>query len=842
MAVPIGGRSAGRRAGARLSLLLAVAATAAGALAPAPASAGKTELTRYSIVHGCFALRPASGSGLVAKSGGAYAASAPGLAQAEPFRMQATDLGRYLLYGTDRDFLSADGGAIVSAAEPSDGADWTVREADGGFTFVNGFVDRALAVGPNGDLVAGAPGSPAAFELVAASGCPKYPEIELNVKGTPRKGPTSYGEVSGFIEGHMHGMAFEFLGGRAHCGKPWHRFGAPYALRDCPDHEVGGGCGAVLDNVLYGNPARCHSPMGWPTFEGWPDYKSLTHEQSYWRWLERAWAGGLRLYVNLMVENRALCELYPLKQNSCNEMDSVLLQIKRIKEFQDYIDAQSGGPGKGFFRIVRSPFQARKVINRGKLAVVQGMEVSEPFGCKLQNGAPQCDEQDIDGWIDRLKALGLRQFEITNKFDNALTGVAGDSGSQGVIVNGGNFYTTGRFWDLEHCDDPENHDHEPTGVVVHNDDAVIANGFNAFLPPGAAPVYPAPPYCNTIGLSPLGEHAIRKLIREHLIFDPDHMSVLGRNQALNLVEAKDYSGIISSHSWSTPNALPRIYKLGGIVTPSSSEADGFIDEYLHLRVDYTGKQYFGVGYGADQNGFATQPGPRDPSIAPPVEYPFRSIDGSTRIFAQQSGTRTYDINTDGIAHYGLYPDWIEDLRLVGGKRIARDMARGAEAYLQMWERAEGIGEVRCDAWRQRFLTSKGLVDRVQLGDGPRQVLERAGQPVERTRTWRWCARSRPGGGQAKRPAKQVVAVFDEAPRVALIASTLRKHRADGIRPGMPARVLKRRAESAGAGIWVRSAGKGRDFVYGAKHGRVSFVALADRGVALKPSLRRAGLR
>ena len=51
----------------------------------------------------------------------------------------------------------------------------------------------------------------------------------------------------------------------------------------------------------------------------------------------------------------------------------------------------------------------------------------------------------------------------------------------------------------------------------------------------------------------------------------------------------------------------------------------------------------------------------------------------------------YDINTDGVDHYGLYPDWIEDLRQVGGRAIVEDMANGAEAYLQLWERAEAAG-------------------------------------------------------------------------------------------------------------------------------------------------------
>src|SRR3712207_7572972 len=46
-------------------------------------------------------------------------------------------------------------------------------------------------------------------------------------------------------------------------------------------------------------------------------------------------------------------EVYPLKKNSCNEMDGVRLQAQRLHELERYIDAQSGGPGEGWFRIVK---------------------------------------------------------------------------------------------------------------------------------------------------------------------------------------------------------------------------------------------------------------------------------------------------------------------------------------------------------------------------------------------------------------------------------------------------------------------------------------------------------
>ena len=72
-----------------------------------------------------------------------------------------------------------------------------------------------------------------------------------------------------------------------------------------------------------------------------------------------------------------------------------------------------------------------------------------------------------------------------------------------------------------------------------------------------------------------------------------------------------------------------------------------------------------------------------------MSYPFRSFDGQL-VDRQRSGQRVYDINVDGVAHYGLFPDWVEDLRLLAGQEVVDDLGRGAEAYLQMWERAVGV--------------------------------------------------------------------------------------------------------------------------------------------------------
>ncbi|HVI34728.1 MAG TPA: hypothetical protein VM684_00725, partial [Gaiellales bacterium] len=210
----------------------------------------------------------------------------------------------------------------------------------------------------------------------------------------------------------------------------------------------------------------------------------------------------------------------------------------------------------------------------------------------------------------------------------------------------------------------------------------------------AAPVYGTPgrtpPHCNSRGLTTLGDHTIRGMVKRHMIFDPDHMSVKARKSSLTLLEKLKYSGVISSHSWSTPDAYPRIYKLGGVVMPYAGDSTGFVAKWKQHVKWADPRYYFGFGYGADINGLGAQGDPRGPNATNPVTYPFTGWGGVT-VNKQQSGTRVYDINTDGVAHYGLYPDWVEDVRHVGGQQVVDDLANGAEAYLRLWARTLASG-------------------------------------------------------------------------------------------------------------------------------------------------------
>jgi microsomal dipeptidase-like Zn-dependent dipeptidase len=724
---------------------------------------------RYAMAGGCYGIQAGSGK-WVARSADGFAATAGRRGKAEPFHFQATDLGKYLLFGSTADFLAQDstpllgGEAAVSATAPSESADWTVRRAGSAYTFTLQSSGDSLAVGDGGALVLAE--TPARFRLRTTTGCAEWPEVDVSLSGRTFRGVSDIQETRGYVDAHTHGMAFEFLGGKAHCGRPWHPYGVTYALKDCDDHTHTNGYGAVLETALSGRPG--HDPVGWPTFKDWPAPDSLTHEGTYYKWIERSWRGGLRLFVNLLVENNQLCQLYPLKQNSCDDMDSIRLQAKDMRAFERYIDAQHGGPGEGWYRIVTNPFQARKVVNQGKLAVVMGIETSIPFNCTMKADIPQCDKESIDKSLAEVHKMGVRQMELVNKFDNALSGVAGDSGEVGALVNGANFLETGSFWAMEHCEPASEgaHDKEQYSapeIDRSQQDAIFGAIYQIFGPQRVAPVYDSPAHCNKRGLTDLGRHLIRRMAERGMVFDPDHMSVSGRNAALDLLEDIDYPGVISSHSWSTPDAYPRIYRLGGTITPYGGDSEGFVDKWRQHLAWADPRYYFGIGYGADMNGLGAQGDPRGSDVPNPVTYPFEALGGVT-VKKQVSGERVYDINVDGVAHYGLYPDWIEDLTKVAGDQgdeIFADMSRGTEAYLQMWERAVGVSN---DACRDpRALKPASTIRGLPKGASAKKVLRVAGQPHERLDdTFSYCARSASGR------TTEVEVVFDGADRVSRI--------------------------------------------------------------------------
>jgi microsomal dipeptidase-like Zn-dependent dipeptidase len=804
-------------------------------LAAAPARAGHVDLQAeaearagseavFELAGSCSSLQPQSTTLRLSPRRAGYDAAAVVPEDAVTFRMQATDLGSYLMLGSDGDFLSTERGDVVPDSQPSPAGDWRPEFTGSGFTVTSGATGKALALDRDGRLVLVAPSRAETFDFAPAEGCIPFPEAQLNVVGKPQKGDTPYGETRGLVDGHMHMFAFESFGGNLHCGRPWSPLGIANALKDCPDHYPNGSA-AVVENVAsYGDPTHTHDPVGWPTFRDWPDNESYTHENDYYRWLERTYRSGMRLVVNLSVDNSALCFVNPYKKYSCNEMQAVDRQIHDIYALQRYVDAQYGGPGKGWFRIVRNPFQARRVINDGKLAVVMGIEVSEPFNCGIRNDVPQCTNKSIDRDFNKYYGLGVRQMELANKFDNALSGVAFDDGTQGVIVNVGNRQATGRFWRMEHCTSKP-YDRQPTPVPAGS---ALEGVVRLLIPSGVLPVYPKGPVCNPRGLTDLGRHFLDGMMDRGMMVDPDHMSVKARAQALDYIDARRYSGVISSHSWADDPSYRRIYGMGGFVAAMKSNANDYLKiwhEHKHLWRESKSKHPFAMGFADDMNGFSSQPAPRSDAAENPLPYPFTSpVDDGVQVDRQITGERVFDLNKDGVDHYGLYADWIGDLKHVGGQRIIEDMAGATDAYLESWERAVGVPDRRC--LRRRGPVRTTGYRKVRVGLDPVKLLKRAGQPQARpNRSYRYCIQ----GKENKHADLAAVFTGGGKPRSALVVTDARTVRIGNARPHARSFAAKRSARKLGPGLYVKRAGKStRRYVIGVKGGKVAFVGVATR--------------
>jgi microsomal dipeptidase-like Zn-dependent dipeptidase len=554
--------------------------------------------------------------------------------------LKPTGLRTYLIRDRNGKLLApGDRGQIARIDTPGPPAEWMITGRRGSF---------AVRSGTGAVLGGGRVG----FE--AAHGCARFPEARVGARG--RFDPTKRdGSVSGFADLHLHVTANLRAGGAVIYGEPFDRFGISEALGHDADVHGPDGSLDVTGNLLRtGEPAGTHDTDGWPTFEGWPVFDTYTHQQTYYTWLKRVWRAGMRLVVAQTVEDEPLCEIEPLRTHSCDEMETIKLEIEQLRELESYVDAQSGGRGRGWLRIVTNPFQARRVIEAGKLAVVIGMEASNPFGCSEYQGVPQCTREDIDAGLAEMRRLGLRSMFIAHWVDNAFGGAAFEEGAKGDFIRTFEVAQTGHPFATEPCGD-----------------AGEAGG-----------------ECNSLGLTDTGAYLVRRLIAKHMLIEADHLSQKARAAVFEIAEQKGYP-LVSSHTgtggeW-TPAQLARLHRLGGLATVRPGIAPEVTSELRRLERSAPDGA---VALGSDTGGFSALPGPRPDAAAKPLRYPFRSFACKVRFVRQRSGERSYDLNVDGVAHYGLFADLIADVeRQPRGRRALRPFFRSAEAYLEMWEAA-----------------------------------------------------------------------------------------------------------------------------------------------------------
>ena len=746
---------------------LALSACNSGTDAVAVADAGSgtpaNPVTEFDLANGCFTLN-ADGK-TVNRSGSGFTTAA---GSAEPFLMRATNLGRYAFFTHDSQFLtgatdpvSAQATGVTAAADPSDGADWTFTTvAPGAYTAQVG--GMALGLNSSGALAMASQGAVLTFSPLPASQCAVFPEMPVDI-GDTFKGPEK-GDLVGFADIHLH-MAMgsdttDGSGGRGASaggsmyGHAVDRFGVREALKNCeklhgPDGLRSG------QTVLNGGTPDPHDTVGWPTFVDWPARQSLLHQQVYYKWLERTYRAGLRLMVLHGTNIEALCDVAKktgadhANQDDCSDMGVGLQQVAYAHDIQDYIDAQNGGPGKGWFRIAKNPTEAEAFIRAGKLAVVPGLEFSNIFHCNVTYTGPSggagdpnsevagCTTEQIDKEIDQAWDAGVRGIFLYHDVDSAL----GGTGIFSAVLNAINYYGTKGWWTTYDCSNADgkwtkgkpgldNGYFYGAGAVMLGADsyaplmdnpigqALIENAHGAF------PAYPASVQCNARGITPLGRYALEAAMKKGFVLDIDHAEISIKQDMLDegakTTPAYPMISAHGGHGGFTNAQVLQMLRQGGIMYPgmvNGREYKGFYNKVEAIWNQMTPaekKAYpIAVGYGADQNGLAGQPGPRGGDNVVPVDYAngFSLFQGPgwgpkfkaagiapvkvTELTIPESG-KAWNIDEVGIPHYGMIADMVEQISLESGgdTKYLDGFYNSAAAYVRLWKQTVAASAAR----------------------------------------------------------------------------------------------------------------------------------------------------
>lgn len=711
-------------------LTLVVAGSLAGCSSSAPAvvsgiATSEANLTpavsKFDLANRCFVLKT-NGKYVVSDASG-FIANSSDAKTAEHFYMRAAGLGRYLFYTSGKALMTGSGTAVTAATTPADGSDWTLDGTNGNYTATT--IAMKLVVDGTGRLLLGTAAAPLTFELANGS-CSIYPEMPVGIDASTFKANSVGQPVIGFAEVHSHmGMSSDMSDGSGNVGpsaggvlygQPINRFGVVEALKNCEAMHGPNGTLSAENIILDQNPTEMHDTVGWPSFIGWPKRDSLLHQQMYYKWVERAYKAGMRTMVIHGTSIQALCNIakstYGDKTAQCVDQEVGVLQVKYLFDIQNYVDAQEGGPGKGWFRIVKDPVEARSVIADGKLAVIPGLEFANLFHCRVQfmpdgSETSDCTKADIDRGIDDVWNLGVRQVFPYHDVDSAL----GGTGIFSSALNEVGATDTHGFWKTYDC---ENGGTGPTyfydaGAVMETAPITAYNNpvTQAIIQYGAGvvPVYPPGRQCNARNVTALGKYAIDKIMKKGFVLDIDHAEIKtkqymldqGKKMTPNYPMVSGHGG----HGGINNAQAEQIIRQGGIIypaLPNGKDFSAFIQKMKPIWAHSGTSRPLSVGYGADSNGLRTLPGPRGAGTQA-IKYPFTLFQGpgwgpqyaaagiapiKVDMLAIPGG-KSWNMDEEGMSNYGLVPDIVEELRIEGGQEATDALYHSAEAYLELWE-------------------------------------------------------------------------------------------------------------------------------------------------------------
>jgi hypothetical protein len=459
-------------------------------------------------------------------------------------------------------------------------------------------------------------------------------------------------------------------------------------------------------NPGLGNLVMDHPHHGYPGLVHWPHWSSVTHQQMYWEWIKRAHEGGLRVLVALAVNNSLLAKAANADQY-VDDKSSIRLQIDEIKQ----LVLRHHALGGGFMEIADKPEDLRRIVAAGRLAIVLGVETDD-FGnlSKRAASGEVITQAKVDAEIRDLHGQGVR-YILPLHFSNTVLG--GYAITRDLFALSSKEYTNQHTQVRESCGEGIHFDLTPPALEALQADALRTRDLGRILDtqPVRTPPRAGCGHANPFPLSSLGEGALQTMMSLGMMIDIDHMSRLAADRALQIANARNYP-LNSGHNGpldpaclgSVPPPSPRschenarteaqydaIRRIGGMVgLGHGGKATDFVRIYRRL-LDSMGNRALAIG--TDANGLDALPQP-DPEARITYDASFPRY---------RFGNRTWDINSlisagrevgDGVAHYGLMPDWIRSWQ-ASPSADKRMTARGMEAFMssaegfaRTWERA-----------------------------------------------------------------------------------------------------------------------------------------------------------
>jgi microsomal dipeptidase-like Zn-dependent dipeptidase len=410
---------------------------------------------------------------------------------------------------------------------------------------------------------------------------------------------------------------------------------------------------------------------------GWPRWDTIAHQQGATGWLRSAHERGLRLVVMSAVSFDWLCSIIPPgnRRASCDEMSDVERQLRMAHDL--------ASRHADWLEIALDPDHARRIIAGGKLAMVLSIEASHIFGRDV-------NASNLRQRLDQMHALGVRTLQPVHQTDNAFGGAA--------LHNP--IFQLAQYTDSE----------SPLRCHVDMDCGATYGDFTLG--------FDVDETCrNQRGLTALGETLISEMMARGMLIDVAHLSERGTDRVFELARGNSYYPVYISHGHfreimtpdvalkekSTPESVIRqLRETGGIFGLRTAHDETLTYEKTHVANNCHGSsrsfaQAYEYGrqglrvpmaFGADLNGFIQQTRPRF-GVDGACSASFKAeADCQARAQRQQGpGRLGTSFDETGLAHQGMLPDLVDDLKNLGVDTSVLESS--AEAFLAMWHRATG---------------------------------------------------------------------------------------------------------------------------------------------------------